>query len=140
MEDSAAETLRADLRAGSRRKKKISSSDGDKTSSLATFLATVAPVVVCVSNIPSVATTTTWFQTQEAGREVSKKRTRADAQLAKAAAKKRKRLGRNKMKRDRLVQEIAKSQREDRNLNAKLTAINQRIAKLQSAQSQLPTA
>ena len=137
--------LPADVRAGRRRKPVTSLRRNDHANSapstIANFLTTVAPVILATSassstGTPTLPTTTTWFPVEN----LQIKRTRSDEQLATAAAKKRKRLGQCKMKRDRLVQEIARSQHVNRNLHAKLTATNTRIAKLQSAQTQLPTA
>ena len=130
-----AEAVRANVSAGSRRKSK-SANKKNASSSLANLLATVSPALMASSATSSATlpTTSTWYPV------VPPIPDQANEKLAKAASKKRKRLGQCKRKRDRIVQEIAKSQRVDRNLNKQLTATNNRLAKLQSAQAQLPTA
>ena len=134
MEDTPDETLRANVRAGGKRKPVTSSSSPPDASSsaFASVLTTVTTLTTCASNNVTLPTTTTWFKVG--------KRSSSDAQSAKAASRKRKRLGQAKMKRDRIQQEILVSDVCARDLQAKLTAVNKRISKLQGAQAQRPTA
>ena len=135
MEDTPDETLRANVRAGGRRKPVTSSSSSPpdvSSSAFVSVLTTVTTLATCASNNATLPTTTTWFKVG--------KRSSSDDQSAKAASRKRKRLGQAKMKRDRIQQEILVSDVCTRDLQAKLTAVNKRISKLQGAQAQRPTA
>ena len=98
--ETCGEAVRESIRTGSRRCAK-NVAIKEQTSSLVTFLTTVAPVVMASSSNETLPTTQTWFP-------VSKrpKKRQSNDKDAKTAAKKRKRLGQAKMKRDRIQQEL----------------------------------
>ena len=97
---------------------------------------TIVQASASASNGSIFPTTTTWFTIES---EVTKRK-RSDEELAKSAAQKRKRLGQAKRKRDRIQQEIDASKKNNRKLQAQLTAVNKRITQLQGAQARNPTA
>ena len=138
-----AEAIRANVCAGSRRRSKSTKSTNKKneSSTIADLLVTVSPVLMVSSSRASLPTTSTWYPVVPSKRPQASTATQTnDDGNAKAAAKKRKRLGQTKMKRDRIQQEILVSCRKDRNLEAQLKATNKRLSKLQGAQTKRPTA
>ena len=110
-----------------------------RSTTMTTLLtATIVQSSVSASNQTTFPTTTTWFPVPE--QSEGTKRKRSDEALAKSAAQKRKRLGQAKRKRDRIQQEIDASKKNNRKLQAQLTAFNKRITQLQGAQARNPTA
>ena len=118
---------RADVRAGARRQLQPTRTK-DQTSSLVTLLATVSPVLMATDNTTSLPEATTWFPIKRGVADTTQ------------SARKRKRLGQAKRKRDRIRQELDIAERNDRKLQSKLTATNKRIAELRGAQVRRPTA
>lgn len=139
MENKPAETFRADVRAGSRRKPAASlcNADSHANSAFANLLTTIMPVVVSSSSNVTLPTTTTWFEMGKRRAQIADGNDDEDAQIA---MKKRKRLGQAKMKRDRIQQEIDEATGYNRTLQASLNAANKRITQLQGAQARYPTA
>jgi len=138
-----AEAVRANVNAGSRRRSKSTKSTNKQkgVSSIVNLLVTVSPALMVSSTNASLPTTSTWYPVAPRKRPQTITATQPNEDtFAKASAKKRKRLGQAKRKRDRIVQEILVGCRKDRDLQTKLTAANKRLSKLQGSQAKRPTA
>ena len=137
MEDIPEDNVRVDVRGGGRRRNVRQSARGNRSPSLlAAFAANVVCPIVMSADTNQIPSTANWAPLHNPR---SKRRATQEANDS-TSCKKMQKLGRVKMKRDRIIQEMNGSAEVNAQLKSMLRQVEKRISELQGAAVQRPTA